>query len=296
MNNNINNNINNDLNNNQVNMSVNNNNNINNNFNNEALSINSIKSEEVDKKHNRNLTKMYFLGAIIITVSIIVIAISGSYAYFVNEVVKENGENAKVTINSGKLKMQMVFDTDSNSIKWSNAGLINVIDNDDQEQSQVTISEDKLPKNDKNDYTSFTISFANGNEVAKARYELFLTDVSATANFFNKYVKWVLFDVSNGSSTQVAYGDFGDNTKVTKANGEAQVTGKSAVNVNNISLLNNVTISSGESKKYKLYFWLEDDKNKNQANTCETYSDSCIDLREGTLSAKVAFRAVSVAE
>ena len=293
MNNNINNNINNDLNNNQVNMSVNNNNNINNNFNNEALSINSIKSEEVDKKHNRNLTKMYFLGAIIITVSIIVIAMSGSYAYFVNEVAKENTDAAKVTITSGKLKMQMVFDEGSKNISWSNAKLIDVVDDtqDNGETSSINIDENKLPKDTANDYTSFTVSFASGNEVAKAKYELYLTDVSATANFFNKYVKWVLFEVNDGSNKQVAYGDF---SKVTKSSAAAS-NGKDTVTVNNISLLSEVKISSNESKKYKLYFWLEDDKNQNQANDCSSGYDNCIDLREGKLSAKVAFRAVSVA-
>ena len=54
---------------------------------------------------NQSSTKIYILGALIITVSLIIIGVSMSYAYFVNSVQEVNPDNKEVRISSGELEI-----------------------------------------------------------------------------------------------------------------------------------------------------------------------------------------------
>ncbi len=275
------------------------NNNINNNempnlnngiINNEVVNNNEtpIEDEEFQKKRNKRVYLMSILGAIIITVSIIIIAMSGSYAYFINEVEhnKDHIENEKVTLTSGDLKMSF---TSSNYINWQKAGLVEAID-DSKDVSGATnenigIDESKLKASGASGYTDFTIAFGADSTVNKAKYSIYLTDLEMTENFKSKYLKWALYKVNGTGDTNNTLVKFGDFSSVLKVDTASQEDSKTKVKMQDVVILASQDISKGtgsSSDKYRLYLWLENSKTENQ-----------ISLLEGQLSVKVGFRAVT---
>ena len=86
-------------------------------MNNENLESNNVTNNKVANINN-------ILAALIIAISFIVMGISGSYAYFLNQVVDNNNpEDKKVTVTSGEL--EMTFKTENAKyIGVTNATLI----------------------------------------------------------------------------------------------------------------------------------------------------------------------------
>ncbi len=235
------------------------------------------------KNESNKSTKINILGALIIVMSIIIIAISGSYAFFMNEVEHENLDNEGIEITSGDLKMK--FESTS-YIQPKNMGLIDAITDDNADNSTVTVNKEVLDKDkDTNkNYTDFTVSIAEDSTINSAKYNLFLTDVKISKNFKSKYLKWALFE----GGVQKAVGDFSNVTLGSEAGEDSLYTVSE-----NIPLLENVDISNSASDSYVLYVWLEDDASVNQANECNGSYDNCVDLRSGSLNMKVGFRAVT---
>ena len=212
-----------------------------------------IKNNPENTKDNTK--KRIILGSLIIVMSIVIIGLSISYAYYLNTIEEVNPENQGTNITSGKLSMNFAT---SQHIKATAAGLI---DDDDVLD----------PSN--NNFTQFSVSFAEDNSVDSATYNLYLTEISMTQNFKNEDVKWALY---NSSDVQVANGNFSAATLSSTANGDG------TYNADNITLKNDITISPGTTNSYKLYIWLSNDDQTNQ-----------IDLLNGTLNAKVGFRATA---
>ena len=200
-----------------------------------------------------NSKKRVILGSLIIVVSIVIIGLSLSYAYYVNTIRETNADNQGASLTSGNLSMDF---TTSQNIKATSASLINDAD---------ILSEEN------NNYTAFSISFAEDNTVSEATYNIYLTDISMTENFKSSYVKWALYRANN---TLVTQGDFSNVT----LNG----TGSGTHNASDITLASESITSVEGTKSYKLYIWLSNDPDNNQN-----------DLLEGTLSTKVGFRAVT---
>ena len=212
-----------------------------------------IKNNPENTKDNTK--KRIILGSLIIVMSIVIIGLSISYAYYLNTIEEVNPENQGTNITSGKLSMNFAT---SQYIKATAAGLI---DDDDVLD----------PSN--NNFTKFSVSFANDNSVDSATYNLYLTEISMTQNFKNEDVKWALY---NSSNELIANGNFSSATLSSTANGDG------TDNADNITLKNDITISPGTTNSYKLYIWLSNDDQTNQ-----------IDLLNGTLNAKVGFRATA---
>ena len=187
--------------------------------------------------------------------SIVIIGLSISYAYYLNTIEEVNPGNQGTNITSGKLSMNF---TTSQYINATAAGLIN--------------DEDVLDPSNSN-YTKFSVSFADDNSVSSATYNLYLTEISMTKNFKNEDVKWALY---NSSNSQIASGNFSTANLSSTANGDG------TYNADDITLASSVTITPGTTNSYKLYIWLSNDSQTNQ-----------IDLLNGSLSAKVGFRATS---
>lgn len=212
-----------------------------------------IKNNPENTKDNTK--KRIILGSLIIVMSIVIIGLSISYAYYLNTIEEVNPENQGTNITSGKLSMNFAT---SQYIKATAAGLID--------------DEDVLdPSN--NNFTQFSVSFAEDNSVDSATYNLYLTEISMTQNFKNEDVKWALY---NSSNELIANGNFSSATLSSTANGDG------TYNADNITLKNDITISPGTTNSYKLYIWLSNDDQTNQ-----------IDLLNGTLNAKVGFRATA---
>ena len=212
-----------------------------------------IKNNPENTKDNTK--KRIILGSLIIVMSIVIIGLSISYAYYLNTIEEVNPENQGTNITSGKLSMNFAT---SQYINATAAGLID--------------DEDVLdPSN--NNFTKFSVIFADDNSVDSATYNLYLTEISMTQNFKNEDVKWALY---NSSDVQVANGNFSSATLSSTANDDG------TYNADNITLKNDITISPGTTNSYKLYIWLSNDDQTNQ-----------IDLLNGTLNAKVGFRATA---
>ena len=213
------------------------------------------KVENNTKNTKDNTKKRIILGSLIIVMSIVIIGLSISYAYYLNTIEEVNPGNQGTNITSGKLSMNF---TTSQYINATAAGLIN--------------DKDVLDPSNSN-YTKFSVSFADDNSVSSATYNLYLTEISMTKNFKNEDVKWALY---NSSNSQIASGNF------SAANLSSTANGDGTYNADNITLKNDITISPGTTNSYKLYIWLSNDDQTNQ-----------IDLLNGTLNAKVGFRATA---
>ena len=200
-----------------------------------------------------NTKKRIVLGSLIIVVSIIIVGLSLTYAYYVNTIRETNADNQGASLTSGNLSMDF---TTSRNINATSASLINDAD---------ILSEEN------NNYTAFSISFAEDNTVSEATYNIYLTDISMTENFKSSYVKWALYRANN---TLVTQGDFSNVT----LNG----TGSGTHNASDITLASESITSVEGTKSYKLYIWLSNDPDNNQ-----------ISLLNGSLSAKVGFRATT---
>lgn len=204
-----------------------------------------------------NSKKRVILGSLIIVVSIVIIGLSLSYAYYVNTIRETNADNQGASLTSGNLSMDF---TTSQNIKATSASLINDAD---------ILSEEN------NNYTAFSISFAEDNTVSEATYNIYLTDISMTENFKSSYVKWALYRANNtANNTLVTQGDFSNVT--------LDGTGSGTHNASDITLASESITSVEGTKSYKLYIWLSNDPDNNQ-----------ISLLNGSLSAKVGFRATT---
>lgn len=212
-----------------------------------------MENVENANQNAENTKKRIMLGSLIIVVSIIIIGISLSYAYFVNTVQEVNPENQGANITSGELTMN--FST-SQYINAANAGLVN----------------DANVLTDAN-YTAFSITLPSDASASSANYSIYLTEIKMTQNFKSGYVKWALYNAENIS---IASGTFNDAVLASADNGDG------TYNAENIVIEDALTINKGDTTSYRLYIWLSNDPSVNQ-----------IDLLNGSLSAKVGFRATT---
>ncbi len=190
-----------------------------------------------------NAKKRLILASLIIVMSIIIIGLSLSYAYYLNQVVEVNPDNQKASITSGELTMNFATERVINAIS---AGLV----------SDTDILTEA-------DYTQFSVTLPSTAKVDSATYTLYLTELTITDNLKSNYVKWALYD-GNGTS-EITNGTFLNATTGT-----------------DLTIDTGISISKGETDSYRLYIWLSNDENVNQ-----------IDLLNGSLSAKVGFRATT---
>lgn len=190
-----------------------------------------------------NSKKRITLAALIIVVSVIIIGMSLSYAYYVNTIQEVRPENQGVNITSGELTMNL---TTSEYIAANSASLINDAD----------VTRDA-------DYTSFSVTLPSDADADSATYSLYLTELTITDNLKSNYVKWALYN-ADGTS-MITSGDF-----------------QNANSGTNLTLQDGISIAKGETNSYRLYIWLSNDPDVNQ-----------ISLLNGSLSAKVGFRAVT---
>lgn len=166
-------------------------------------------------------TKRNILGAMIVVISIMIIGISFSYAYFVNEIEEvQPSENKGISVTSGRLTMNFATLSD----QYINANAATLINDADVLSSDM--------------HTDFSITLPSDASVDSANYELYLKDVNITDNFKSEYVKWALYTAAD-TTTPVAAGDF-----------------RGAVTGEKLPLKSGLTVSQGNTVSYKLYVWL----------------------------------------
>lgn len=171
-----------------------------------------------------NSLKAYVLGALIITVSLVIIGVSLSYAYFINKVEEVgNADNKNVNIRSGELVMN--FDK-GQSFTAAGVGLVNDAD--------ITT---------KAEHTDFSVTLPSDSKVASARYSIFLTELQISDNLKSEYLKWSLY--KGGSEV---------------ANGTFENIGTDTT----LYLSEDISIDKGNTDGYVLYVWLSNDPDNNQ--------------------------------
>lgn len=190
-----------------------------------------------------NTKKRILLGSLIIVVSIVIIGISLSYAYYLNEVQEINPDNQGTSITSGELTMNL---TSEKYITANGASLINDAD-------VVT----------KGDYTSFSVTLSSDADASSASYSLYLTELTISDNFKSEDVKWALYN-ADGTS-ELASGDFSGATSGT-----------------NLTLKDNISISKGTTNSYRLYIWLSNDPDNNQIDLLEGSLSTKVGFRATT--------------
>ena len=210
--------------------------------------------------------KSYVIGALVITISVIVMGLSASYAWYINTVqeVSEHSANKGLNVTSGSLVMQLAT-TNDKYINATAAGLVT--------------ESDALAGND---YTSFSISLPSTSSVNLSTYKIYLDEIKMTENFVSPYLKWKLLKYNTSTSTwnAIANGDFSTATKTSETQ-----NADGTYNYNIINLLTNQTISKTTSTvtdSYKLYVWLD------YSSTVQQNS-----LLNGKMSMKVGFKATT---
>lgn len=186
----------------------------------------------MESSKSMNSTKAYVLGALIITVSLIIIGVSMSYAYFVNRIEEVNPDNKEVRITSGDLVMDLAT---SRTITATAVGLVN--------DSDIAT---------KAEHTDFSVTLPSDAKVDSSKYTIFLTELNISDNLKSEYLKWALYSVGeDATEVEVNSGNFGDiGTKTTLT-----ISGDTVIN-----------ISKGTTTSYKLYIWLSNDPDNNQVS------------------------------
>ncbi len=211
-----------------------------------------------EKKKNEN--KRQLTKVLILVVALVVIAFSGTYAYFTSNFV---GNPNTTTAKSGVFKVESSLETVS-AIRNRRMVLIHVTDTQDQREELA----DKLV---------FTVTSTDESTV-DGEFNLYLQDITLSKNLYSKYLKWELLK----GTEIISSGDFESAVREdTPTDGEEAnvVTNVKAFQLNTSAL----ELPKNTTQTYTFRMYLLDDPNKNQ-----------IELTEGSFSGRLYLEAVPV--
>lgn len=207
------------------------------------------------KSNKRQLTKV-----LILVVALMVIAFSGTYAYFTNNFI---GKPTTTTVTSG------VFDVESsleNASAIRNRRMVLIHVNDTQDQREELA--DKL---------TFTIT-STENSTVDGEFNLFLKDIKLTKNLYTKYLKWELLK----ENEIINSGNFENAIRVdTASEGEEE---KAITDVKEFQLNTEaISLPKNTTQTYTFRMYLLDDPTRNQ-----------IELTDGSFNGRLYLEAVPV--
>lgn len=195
--------------------------------------------------------------AIIFVLSIIIIGVSGSYAYYVANL---TGTKTVETSTAAKLNVTTTLST-ADTISAAKLAIIDAAD--------------YLTKGEK---VSFSVT-NNSDSNVKAKYTVKLTDMSLTKNLFSKYFKYDLIRDVGTANEQHFTGTFADATVT--AEGTTDTTAVTGKTKEIITDANAVTLDINTTDTLVFYIWLEND-----AAVSQNY------LTNGSFSAKISMDAI----
>lgn len=207
---------------------------------------------------NNGNNKSHFSKIIVLVVSLIVLGISGTYAYYTTTI---KGSPSTTRATSGSLKITSSLE----SASAINNTKIKLIDAADKE-----IGADKV---------NFTVTNATDATVS-AKYYVYLKNITLSKNLYSSYFKWEL--VRNG--VIVGSGTFAE---AIRTSAESVNETSNVITQANDILLHQTALDLGIGQTDTLVFkmWLENDENVNQ-----------IDLTNGSFSGRLYLEAVPVSE
>lgn len=211
-----------------------------------------------EKNYNkRQVTKVFIL-----VIALMVIAFSGTYAYFTNNFI---GKPSTTTVTSGVFKVTSSLENAS-AIRNRRMVLIHVNDTQDQREELA-------------DRLTFTVTSTEESTV-DGEFNLYLKDIKLTKNLYTKYLKWELLSdgtiIDSGSFENVERTDTAVEGEEEKAITDVK---EFQLNTNALSLPKNTT------QTYTFRMYLLDDPNVNQ-----------IELTEGSFNGRLYLEAVPVSE
>lgn len=204
-------------------------------------------------KNKKHITKVF-----IFVISLVVLAFSGTYAYFTIEF---QGSPNTTTVKSGVFKVESSLEKAS-AIRNKRIVLI------DEEQ-----------KEEKAEKLSFTITSTEESTV-NGEFDIFLKDITLSKNLYSNYLKWELLK----NNEILSKGDFSNAIRKDESiEGEEDnvVTTVEDMKLNKESL----PLVKNTTTTYTFIMYLLNDKNKNQ-----------IALTEGSFSGRLYIEAVPVSE
>ncbi len=207
------------------------------------------------KENKRQLKKV-----LILVVALMVLAFSGTYAYFTTNFV---GSPSTTTMKSGVFKVESSLDTAS-VIRNKRMVLIHVNDTQDQ-------------RAEKADRLVFTVT-SKSESTVDGEFQLFLKDIKLTKNLYSKYLKWELLK----GNEIISSGDF---ENVVRTDTPVENEAKNAItDVEEFQITtDSLPIPKNTTQTYTFRMYLLDDPNKNQ-----------IDLTEGSFSGRLYLEAVPI--
>ncbi len=205
-------------------------------------------------------TKSNYAKGIILTVALIVIGVSVTYAYFTSKIA---GEAKDTSLQAGTLRIDTNLDSDS--INAINNLKLHLIESADIEKKAESVS-------------FYVKNTAESN--ISAEYDIYLTDISLSKNLYSKYFKWELL---NGT-TSIGNGTFENVTRTdTPGDSESNTT---LTNVERIKLnTNKITIAPDSTDNLIFRMWLENNNEINQ-----------IELTNGNFLGKLYLEAIPVSQ
>ncbi len=216
-----------------------------------------MKKESTPKNE---MTK-YSIMVLVFVISIVLIGMSLSYAYFT--------ASFKGNTDTGQ-NQTAIFNVTTN---LQNASAISNV--------ELAII-DPLDYKTKGEKISFTVSNENTSNV-NGKYTIKLVEMSLSKNLFSKYFKWELC-VNEGSANEKKYnGTFEDTSQALE--GTEEKTEISNLTKQLITDENAILLNIGATDNITFYIWLENDDAVNQ-----------LYLTEGTFSGKLSIDAVPTKE
>lgn len=209
------------------------------------------------KSNKRQVTKV-----LILVVALMVIAFSGTYAYFTNNFI---GKPSKTNVTSGVFDVESSLENAS-AIRNRRMVLIHVTDTQDQREELA----DKL---------TFTVT-STENSTVDGEFNLFLKDIKLTKNLYTKYLKWELLK----GTEIINSGDFANVERVdTASEGEEE---KAITDVKEFQLNTEaISLPKNTTQTYTFRMYLLDDPTRNQ-----------IELTDGSFNGRLYLEAVPVSE
>lgn len=207
------------------------------------------------KSNKRQITKV-----LILVVALMVIAFSGTYAYFTNNFV---GKPTTTTAISGVFDVESSLETTS-TIQNRRMVLIHVNDTQDQREELA----DKL---------TFTVT-STENSTIDGEFNLFLKDIKLSKNLYSKYLKWELLK----GNEIINSGDFAN---VERVDTPVEDEEDKAVTDVKIFQLNKETLSlpKNTTQSFTFRMYLLDDPTRNQ-----------IELTNGSFNGRLYLEAVPI--
>lgn len=201
--------------------------------------------------------KKQWIKVAILVVALMVLAFSGTYAFFTSTFI---GEPTTTTAKSGVFKIESSLEKTS------------VLNN----KKMILIDEEE--KEQKAEKLIFTVT-SKMDSTVNGQISLFLKDVTLSKNLYTNYLKWELLK----GNKLISSGDFENVIRLgEEMEGEEE---NATTTVEDIKLAENLPIEKNTTDTYTFRMYLLNDKNQNQ-----------IELTNGHFSGRLYLEAIPISE